>query len=346
MNERINNSLSGNDRGDADRSDEGISELLREVGARDLPPVDAVNDVRRAVYEEWQAIVTQRRRRDRRMVFALAAGLAAVAVAIGVSMRITPQPAAAVAEVARVDGALQIAVDEGDEWHTVDAGTTLTRGALLRTDQGTRAALDFGRGLSVRIDAGSLVEIKSADRITLDGGAVYVDADPRLLRDPQSVTTAALVVDTGYGQIHHVGTQYEVRVVRNAIQVSIREGRIEFDNADHHDGGAAGEQLLIAQEGTILRSTVSPQDSRWQWASGIAPVFDIERQPLSQFLDWVARETGKQIEYSTPDVRTRAEQLILRGSVNNLAPEQALAAVLATTPFSQSQTASTIRIQL
>ncbi|HEY5810959.1 MAG TPA: hypothetical protein VIT67_23510, partial [Povalibacter sp.] len=82
------------------------------------------------------------------------------------------------------------------------------------------------------------------------------------------------------------------------------------------------------------------------WATNIAPVFDIERQPLSEFLEWVARETGKQLVYATPEVRARAEQLILRGSVSNLPPEQAFAAVLATTPFTHLDTASEIRIQL
>ena len=94
------------------------------------------------------------------------------------------------------------------------------------------------------------------------------------------------------------------------------------------------------------RAAVSPQDARWQWATSIAPVFEIERQPLSQFLDWVARETGKHLEYADDEVRARAEQLILRGSVRDLAPEQALAAVLATTPFTQTQSPSAIRIQL
>jgi len=324
-----------------DDGDESIRQLLHEVGARGLPSAAMTADVRRAVHGEWRAVVDQRRRRNRFVSFGVAAGVAAVAVAVALTLQLRGGPGPLVAQVARVDGVLQVAVDGGDEWRNVVVGENLNAGAMLRTDEGTRAALDLGDGVSVRVDASSLVELKSPDRIALDNGAVYVDAVPQL-----QANAAALSVETLYGSVRHVGTQYELRTTRSGIEVSVREGRVEVANAGQIFSGVAGEQLLIARDGEIGRGAVSPQDQRWQWATSIAPVFDIERQPLSQFLAWVARETGKQIVYATPEVRVRAEQLILRGSVSNLAPEQALAAVLATTPFTHHDTDAEIRIQL
>ena len=67
---------------------------------------------------------------------------------------------------------------------------------------------------------------------------------------------------------------------------------------------------------------------------------------LNNMREKFARELGKTLEYESDDVRVRAETLVLRGSVQDLSPEQALAAVLATTPFQQQQTASIIRIRL
>lgn len=325
--------------------DESLGQLLREVGARDVPSTAAMNEVRQAVHAEWRSVAVQRQRRNWFVGTGIAAGIAAVAVAVTVSLRFVSGPVEPIAAVARVEGVLEVAVNGGGEWRPLPAGSPLTKGVMLRTDEGTRAALNLDHGISLRIDADSLVTLKGADHIALNSGAVYVDVDPRTRMNPQAVSPT-LVIETTYGSVRHFGTQYEVRALRNGIEVSVREGRVEIANANHRHEGAVGEQLLIGREGVTARATVSPQDARWQWATNIAPAFDIERQPLSQFLEWVARETGKHLAYTSPAVRARAEQLILRGSVGDLAPEQALVAVLATTPFKQSGSQSTIRIQL
>ena len=51
-----------------------------------------------------------------------------------------------------------------------------------------------------------------------------------------------------------------------------------------------------------------------------------------EFLAWAARETGRRLVYASPAVAQRAEQTLLKGSVDDLSPQQAVAAVLATTP--------------
>lgn len=329
MNERIDT---------AEADDEAALEgLLRAAGSREMPPADVVDQVRQAVHAEWRDAV-RGRRRSRFAAYGIAASLAAGIVAAVLVFQPLRSPGEPIATVARIEGALQVADDGSEQWRTVLPGATLLPGAMLRTDAGTRAALDM-QGLSVRIDGGSLVELKADDRIALDSGALYVDAGP-------SGSTPALVVDTLYGAVRHVGTQYELRTLRAGLSVSVREGQVEIERAGEKHAGAAGQQLLVPRVGEIVRESISPQDPRWQWAAGIAPVFVIERQPLTEFLDWVGRETGKRIAYATPEVRMRAEQMILRGSVSNLPPEQALAAVLATTPFQHAQTPDSIRIEL
>lgn len=320
--------------------DAAIDQLLREVGARDLPAAGVMNEVRQAVHGEWRAMVEQRKRRNRFIAYGVAASVAAVALAVAIGLRFTAALPHPVALVARVEGVLQVDQAGSGDWRAVKAGEQVATGDTIRTDEGTRAALDFGNGVSVRIDAGSLVSLAAADRVVLDHGGLYVDADPR------SGVQHPLVIETAYGSVRHLGTQYQVRTARSSIEVGIREGRVEVTSAAGTDAGAAGEQLIIPSEGPITRTTISPQDARWQWATQIAPGFDIDHQPLAGFLDWISRETGRQLVYATPDVEARAQQLILRGSVSDLAPEQALAAVLVTTPFALAETATTIQIQL
>lgn len=319
--------------------DAAIDELLREVGVRDLPKADVMNEVRQAVHGEWRAMVGQRRRRTRFIGYGIAASVAAAVLAVTFTWQFTSAPPGAIASVARVEGVLQVDSAGSGHWRAVNAGEKVAAGDMIRTDEGTRAALDFGDGVSVRVDAGSLMKLAASDRVALDRGGLYIDADPR------SGVQHPLVVETAYGAVRHLGTQYQVRTARNSIEVAIREGRIEVTNASGTHAGAAGEQLMIPREGAVTRQAISPQDVRWQWATRIAPAFDIDHQPLAIFLNWIARETGKQLVYATPDVQARAEQLILRGSVSDLAPEQALAAVMATTPFALAETATAIQIQ-
>jgi ferric-dicitrate binding protein FerR (iron transport regulator) len=280
-----------------DDSEESLGQLLREAGARDMPSAELMRDVREAVHMEWQSVVMQRRSRNRYVGYGVAASVAVAALATTIGLKLTTTPALPVASVARVDGALQVTVDGGDEWHAVATGESLKTGAILRTDQGTRASLDFGHGLSVRIDAGSLLELKTQDRIALDSGAVYVDAAPQ--GDLQAREAQQLSIETIYGDVRHLGTQYELRTVRAGVEVSVREGQVEIVNGNRRVEAGSGEQLAVTKSGEINRTSISAQDSRWQWATDIAPVFDIERQPLSRFLDFVARETCYQIVLAT-----------------------------------------------
>ena len=328
-----------NNQGDPD--DAGIEQLLREAGVRDLPPPAVMEEVRDAVHSEWRQMVGQRARRKHVIGYAIAAGVAAVAVATTFTVLFIAKPSMTLAQVERVAGSLEVDPAGFGEWHTVAPGEQVKTGDTLRTDEGSSAALDFGDGVSVRIDAGSLIEITAPDRLALDHGGLYVDAAPRAAGSKMH----PLVVETPYGSVRHLGTQYQVRASRTGIEVSIREGRVQIENAAGKHTGDAGEQLLVAREGELSRGTVAPNDPSWQWAVRIAPALDIEHQPLTAFLDWVARETGKQVVYATPQLQLAASQLILRGSVDELSPEQALTAVLAPTAFSQRETSTTIEIQ-
>ena len=73
---------------------------------------------------------------------------------------------------------------------------------MLRTDEGTRAALDFGDGLSVRVDTGSRVALKSPDHIVLDAALSISTRCPQL-QARADVTTGTLVIETLYGSVRH-----------------------------------------------------------------------------------------------------------------------------------------------
>ena len=53
--------------------------------------------------------------------------------------------------------------------------------------------------------------------------------------------------------------------------------------------------------------------------------------PVTELLNWVARETGRSIRFQDAEVKRRAAATILHGSIRHLAPLDALTIMLATT---------------
>ena len=98
---------------------------------------------------------------------------------------------------------------------------------------------------------------------------------------------------------------------------------------------SAGEQVRITADGEIERGAISAQDPAWDWAEETSPVFAIHNRTLAEFLEWVARETGRQVVYASADAQRAAETLTLRGSIEGLDPDTALSAVLATTDLTR-----------
>jgi ferric-dicitrate binding protein FerR (iron transport regulator) len=321
-------------------ADLGIEELLREVGARDEPGEQLTHAVRGAVHAEWRAVV-QRRSRRRVLGVALAAGVAGLAAATVVLRVLQPEPQR-VANVVTLEGQPQIDFDGAR--HLVKAGEVLWTGASLQTED-ARVALQVGsRGtLSLRVDAHSRVLFKAPGVIELQGGALYVDASADVPPVPLTVQTAA-------GTVRHVGTQYQVRTVAgrtNGIEVSIREGRVEIASTFGTNAGVAGERVAVSTTGGIERSALSAYDGSWQWATRVAPPFDIADRSLSAFLEWVARETGRELIYDSAAAQRAAAGLKLFGSIAGLDPDTALAAVLSTTRFRRLQSAEgSLRIAL
>jgi hypothetical protein len=121
--------------------------------------------------------------------------------------------------------------------------------------------------------------------------------------------------------------------------VSVREGRILLTGVSGENTGEAGQVLRLNTSGELTRDAISPRDPRWQWTMDAAPTFDINDQTLSAFLQWIARETGKRLVYSSPQAQAAATQVKLRGSIAGLDADAALAAVLSTTQLRRYTTA-------
>jgi ferric-dicitrate binding protein FerR (iron transport regulator) len=239
------------------------------------------------------------------------------------------QPAV-VATITHIDGHLLAAAD--DAWRPRVVGQSVAIGETIQSDDRSRAVVSFDSGLSLRLDRNTTLRVASTDRVVLTSGALYVDSPP------EASHGAALTVQAHAGSVRHIGTQYEVRTHAEAIVVSVREGRVMIVNDAGSSTGEAGEGIRLTPAGEIARTTLSPWHPDWEWVSDAAPPFDIENQPLSVFLKWIARETGRQLVYSSPETEAAAGRVKLRGSIAGLDLDTALMAVLATTQFRRFDT--------
>jgi len=272
-----------------------------------------------------------RARRTRRQFIAV--GIAASAVlAVGVAFfgvrYMAPTPVQ-VAQITRIDGHLLVR-PQGQTARELAVAQNVSTGETIQTDDRSRAALQFGAAVSLRLDQGTIVKVASADELVLTAGALYIDSQAQ---NPQELT-----VRTDAGSVRHVGTQYEVRTHADDMVVSVREGRVMIANAAGTSSGVAGEEIRVTPRGEIVRGTVAAHDPRWQWAASTAPQFDINDHTLAVFLEWVARETGRKVVYASSAAQSAANGLKLRGSIVGLDPDTALNAVLSTTQLHRYQT--------
>jgi len=320
--------------------EEALEALLREMPPVTGPAPEVRERIRQAVAAEWRAAAAQAaaaraperspaRRSWQRPAMAMAASVAVVAVALGVIQTRSPDRPLTVAKLTRQSGAVE--TGSAGSWRPAAAGQALTPGQELATGPAGKAALTLRHGITVRLDTDTRVAFRGIDRILVERGAVYLDAGLEPSRD------VSVRIDSAFGSTRHLGTQYEVRVAGDGMRVSVREGRVELTAADARPVTAlAGEQLSIDPAGSIERGTVDKRDPRWNWISDVTPPFAIEDRRLSEFLAWVCRETGRELHFASPQAEAAAEAVVLRGSVAGLSPDDALAAVMATTNLSYS----------
>ena len=306
-------------------NEEEIIKALRPL--KDAPRVPS--DRREAAYarvqEAWQAGLAEARPTPepvadrqgpsgtvrRRGLFAVAASVVmGLAVGLGLWSTRGTAPASIVARVTAVQGVSALKV-----------GDALTVDSRIVTGEAT-VALALSSGLSVRLAPASESVFESAERLRLDRGRVYVDSGSGAAGDPW-------VVETGLGEVRHLGTQYLVTIGTDGLAVAVREGRIALQPAR---GGTAqttaiaGERLRVAADapGQILRTALSPTDAQWDWIESVPTSLEVEGLTLGEFLVWYRRETAQAVTLDGVDAATR-----LHGSIAGLTPDEALEAIAA-----------------
>ncbi len=130
--------------------------------------------------------------------------------------------------------------------------------------------------------------------------------------------------------IREVGTQYQVRLLADGLEVSVREGMVYLERDSGSVTAHAGESLRLEHDGNVRREAILRHGERWLWVAQLGPALDLNGHTLTEFLDWLSRENGWRVSFARASLQRDAQTIELSGSVEGLRPEEALASVMAT----------------
>src|SRR5215469_3248056 len=236
-------------------AEQDVGEVLRTAGRRSEPPEELLRSVRASVEAEWREVVSRRTRR-RRIGLSLAAAIALAAVGLWSARPWLMGPGRKMADVQIALGSVQARAGWLESWQPVGPRSALRAGEELATAADGRVAMGLAEGVSVRLDHDTRIRLLDEGRISVLHGALYVDSG-----SPAPAARSSLLIVTPAGEVRHLGTQYEARIVGSEVQIAVREGKVELDTstgAAHR--AVAGEQMTITSAGSLVRSAVSPYD--------------------------------------------------------------------------------------
>jgi ferric-dicitrate binding protein FerR (iron transport regulator) len=312
---------SAGDRG-FDDADDLIAALVRAAGPRQAPSAAERERVGRAAHAAWRAVVARRRRR--RFLYALAAGVAVTGVA-GMLLLPGGVPAETAARVETVSGTADVFDASGDRWQPLARGAELARGAVLRT-QGGRAALTLVGGESLRIGERTQVEIATATRAFLRSGTLYFDSG-----GAAESGGGRLEIVTPHGALRDLGTQFEAHSSTASLRVRVREGAVEVLAAGTPAATvAAGEEAALEGDGPMRRRSFPADHEAWEWAVSLASLDTLDGRIALDVLRWAAREMGKELRFADPTIEQRLGTTVLSGAQPDLKPAETLDVVIAT----------------
>ncbi len=304
-----------------DRPDDKLAQLLAKSGPRRAPPARLEAEVRAAVHAEWLHLTAAKNAKQRQR-WLIAASVLFSALSVGWLARNLGTTAieapALIATITQLQGSND--VNNG----SAQLNGEIHAGDRLRTDRNGGVRVELTNGINLRIAASSELRWLNANEAHLDHGAVYIDSH---------ANAAALTVHTAHGDVRHLGTRYLINADQEILQVAVREGQVAIDTGSTQVTVNALQQVQVDARQNVLRSDLAMNDAVWQWADTLAEPFVLENRSVAEFLQWVSKETGYKVHYSSQAVSAAARNTLLHGQQTRMAPLQALQVVLAATDF-------------
>jgi len=321
-------------------SEDTLEALFRHASAREKPPHEDELAIRQALHEQWKELT---RKSKRRRTFMTWAAVASVALTVVVVTNLEKRPASdlpviEIAQVEKLQGQVLIQPGGDSTGKNLEPEVALEPGNRILSAENSGLAIRWIDGESIRVDEHTELRLTSASEIELVSGKIYLDTN-----DAES--GSKLVITTPSGTVRHLGTRYMTEVSAGGTSVSVREGRVQVLHSKWAAEASGGEQLNVNVAGDYDLEPVVTYGPRWQWSEELAPAFVYNGRSIADFLAWVAHETGRVVEFSSPEAEQLATETQLRGQVD-LEPMRALTLVMQTSDLTSEVNAGSIVVAL
>ena len=174
-----------------------LGELLHTIGRRHEPPPEDYERVLLAARGAWQKKVREHKRR--RVLLAIAASFAIVAISGAILVRVTTREPVLLASTLLLHGDVRVRPPGESEWHRMRPALGFAAGARVRSGRDGGAALELADGTSIRLGAQSQITFDSARVVKLDAGMLYVDTGTAHVAD-------SIRIETPLGAVRDLGT--------------------------------------------------------------------------------------------------------------------------------------------
>ena len=294
--------------GEQHAKQDAVEALLESATPRPTPAEEDERRVRSAVHAEWQKVAGRRKSTRNVVRFALAASVI-VAVAISFNaFRATEVVPIQVATIDKTHGSIHF-LGEQDEYRGLVDTTAAYSGQVMMTGNDAGIGLAWGRGGSLRVDEQTKVEFESATAIFLHSGRVYFDSS-------YSSSDAVMTINTEHGSVNHLGTRYMTEADSRRLLVSVRDGEVEIDGHYYDHTATKGKQVRIEGSGRPSSVDLPSHGAAWSWVEAVSPDISLDGMSTHEFLEWVGRETGHEVVYTSTDAESTAKRGILNGTVD------------------------------
>lgn len=301
---------------------EALEDLLRHASPRPTPSKGDEAAVRAAVHQEWRELTGKRQTRRRLVRYAMAA---AVLIGVFAGFNLFRGPTVAAIQVATIEkniGPVYLLGEEAELRETGDLANIMS-GQVIVTGSNAGLSIAWGSGGSIRIDENSRVEFTDRRSVFLEAGRVYFDSQSApMIAGSDASGTPGVTLRTEFGEIEHLGTQYMTEIDADTLIISVREGQVAIDGTYHDHVASPGQQVRL--RGTLQPSvlSISGYGEAWAWVNRTTPTADVEGKSLHEFLTWVCRELGLELEFEGR-AESVARDAILKGRIDT-EPAEAL----------------------
>jgi len=304
---------------------EMVGALLEIAKPRAQPRPDAKERAYASLAMEWSIRVKHRRQSQRRITLGIAASI--VVAAFSAWLLSDPADSVAVPSTAQLERVIGRTVmlngENSPDGPVSGSGYRFLVGDVIATAEDSLVALTWDKRGSLRLNSQTQVTIISASAIRLDFGDVYYDSH---VFGAVPTDSAQLDIETPLGVVSHSGSQFMTSITASGVRISVREGDIDVSGERHVLVVRPGDSIDIYVDGSSRRTPISSADPKWVWTAEVAPLLNLDGMSSMQFLAWIGRETGREIQYESPGAREMAKRDKLFG-IDKIGPLQALSVI-------------------